>query len=388
MPLQRCTKNGQSGWKWGQQGKCYIGKNSKQKAIAQAIAIGGGKIPIDHMDNAQTRETFKEILTQRRMQLSSRKRKSKLKQNPVWLPPVAIEKKYAKYISSIMRRFTRITVKEIKPLLRDWNNEIKTVLGDVLLENNEDKELFREIIKEKIINLDAYVDELDDINDEWRELQNTIFVEDSNDLKAEIFNIAILVSIFNMKQWQKILKATLGIEYIPIENWENLIIQSFVSENVSLIKGLTDEYIKKINFAITNGFKQGVTSQELAKQLTKINKTFTTYRTNLIARDQINKLNGQLTAKRQTDAGVDWYIWRTARDERVRPNHKVMDGKLCKWSDPTVYSDDGGKTWKSRSSIGGVLLHPGQDIQCRCFSEPYFEDIISKVDKEIERMVA
>lgn len=39
MPVQRCTKNGKSGWKWGQSGKCYTGKNAKSKAKEQGQAI-------------------------------------------------------------------------------------------------------------------------------------------------------------------------------------------------------------------------------------------------------------------------------------------------------------------------------------------------------------
>lgn len=41
MPLKRCTSNGNSGWKWGDAGKCYTGPGAKKKAIRQAIAAGG-----------------------------------------------------------------------------------------------------------------------------------------------------------------------------------------------------------------------------------------------------------------------------------------------------------------------------------------------------------
>jgi soluble P-type ATPase len=41
MPLKKCTKNGISGWKWGDQGSCYTGSGAKKKAIKQGIAIEG-----------------------------------------------------------------------------------------------------------------------------------------------------------------------------------------------------------------------------------------------------------------------------------------------------------------------------------------------------------
>lgn len=43
MPLQRCTKNGQSGWRWGESGTCYIGRNAKAKASKQGRAIEANK---------------------------------------------------------------------------------------------------------------------------------------------------------------------------------------------------------------------------------------------------------------------------------------------------------------------------------------------------------
>lgn len=39
MPVKKCQINGKSGYKWGDEGKCYTGPNAKKKAIAQGIAI-------------------------------------------------------------------------------------------------------------------------------------------------------------------------------------------------------------------------------------------------------------------------------------------------------------------------------------------------------------
>jgi hypothetical protein len=47
MPIHKCTIDGKSGWKYGDTGKCYTGPNAKEKAVSQAIAIGGGEPPIN-----------------------------------------------------------------------------------------------------------------------------------------------------------------------------------------------------------------------------------------------------------------------------------------------------------------------------------------------------
>lgn len=41
MPLKNCSENGKNGWKWGDEGKCYVGKDGKKQAIKQGISIEG-----------------------------------------------------------------------------------------------------------------------------------------------------------------------------------------------------------------------------------------------------------------------------------------------------------------------------------------------------------
>lgn len=39
MPVQRCSKDGKAGWKYGKEGTCYTGPGAKEKAIKQGQAI-------------------------------------------------------------------------------------------------------------------------------------------------------------------------------------------------------------------------------------------------------------------------------------------------------------------------------------------------------------
>lgn len=105
----------------------------------------------------------------------------------------------------------------------------------------------------------------------------------------------------------------------------------------------------------------------------------------LIARDQTSKMTSLLNQTRQQMLGIDKYIWRTSKDQRVvgnpsglyptgndkHGNHYIMEGKYCRWDDSSVFSMDG-KTWRKR--IGKMpKVHPGQDIQCRCYAEPVID---------------
>ena len=61
MPLNTCTINGKDGYKWGDQGKCYTGRNAKKEAIAQGIAIGdyeleATRVSFDYDDTLSTKK--------------------------------------------------------------------------------------------------------------------------------------------------------------------------------------------------------------------------------------------------------------------------------------------------------------------------------------------
>ena len=173
----------------------------------------------------------------------------------------------------------------------------------------------------------------------------------------------------------------MGIPLFQTEPWLDDTIKGFTKENIDLITNLRDSTVKDVDTIINRGVKQGLRKETIRKQILegtdlkpgRFRKTRT--RAQLIARDQIDKLNGQLTKNRQTGVGISRYIWRTLIDEKVRTSHRAMEGMLCRWDDATVYSVDNGKTWLQRSSIGGVEQHPGQDYQCRCYGEADFRTL-------------
>jgi SPP1 gp7 family putative phage head morphogenesis protein len=82
-------------------------------------------------------------------------------------------------------------------------------------------------------------------------------------------------------------------------------------------------------------------------------------RAQLIARDQVLKLNNGVTQARHVAAGVTEYVWRTSRDERVRSRHKELEGTTQAYTEPPVVDRRTGRR-----------AHPGGDYQCRCTAEP------------------
>jgi len=232
--------------------------------------------------------------------------------------------------------------------------------------------LFEMIRNRLLINLPTLTDQnarelatrrFDTADEDLRVILHGISVEFSRNLtQNEVKRIAqrrgIEVSEYNRIQNKKVFKRLLEVDVYQSEPWLTNALESFATENAELITTLSEKHINDVRNIVVNGFRDGVAGEELASIIrNKVNrKTRANYR--LIARDQVSKLNGQLTELRQRDVGVTEYKWRTSRDERVRDTHK-KDGKTFSWDKPPA--DTG---------------HPGADYQCRCYAEPILTGLI------------
>jgi uncharacterized protein with gpF-like domain len=201
-------------------------------------------------------------------------------------------------------------------------------------------------------------------------------------LKSHILTVGRKTALWNDKEWRKVLKGVLSIDTFKTESWLDSRVKSFVNTNTDLITKLSTDTLTEVRRVVESGIRGGKTTRSIKENLIAetglrglenvpwLQKVEN--RAKLIARDQISKFNGELTKQRQESLGLGMYIWHTVEDEAVRESHAVLDGVLCKWDDSTIYSDDLGKTWKSRDSIGAFVGDPGEDYLCRCFAEPYF----------------
>lgn len=178
------------------------------------------------------------------------------------------------------------------------------------------------------------------------------------------------------------IKASIGIDISKVPEFEHMkpFIASAVKQNVSQIVSLRNENLARLETTLRNSVHKGLSIanvQESILQSYNVSKK----KAAGIARNEIKNLQSQLQKKRMQNLGMDLYTWETAGDERVRgrpggkypnakPDHWEMQGLICKFSDPTVYSKDGGKTWKRRLASMPQDA-PGEDINCRCIARPY-----------------
>jgi hypothetical protein len=116
-------------------------------------------------------------------------------------------------------------------------------------------------------------------------------------------NIADSMNDFNGAQWEKAAKAELGVEFPVYEDWWPRTKQAWVEENYRLMEEMGGDYIDRVNRAAEKAVTSGWSPAQLAREIQKTDGSIKAGRANLLARDQIGKLNGLVTQARMEAVG-------------------------------------------------------------------------------------
>jgi SPP1 gp7 family putative phage head morphogenesis protein len=247
--------------------------------------------------------------------------------------------------------------------LRSLQRILERAVRETIFRNLEDLEIQSRIERPDSIHvaLDTGADTIE------RLIENIRFTVgqslDTADLDLLANDVGRTVADANKRETSRILQSAIGIDPIAAEPWMAGQMSAFRKENVSLIKSLIGDQLSDIETILQRGQRRGIQVRVLREQIQKkfdVSKS----KADLLARDQTNKLNGELTQLRQESLGIKEYIWRTSGDDRVRQMHIDLDGTRQKWSDPPVTNPAGDRN------------HPGFDYQCRCYSEPIVEELL------------
>lgn len=286
---------------------------------------------------ARAIETAKEVVFHRRMGRATPRRRI-----PRQIYPKLIELEYAKAMVSLIRT-------EIRPAFEPLLTELPALLGSSLAENQRN-----------------------DVGESKRARELIDLAKHHMGIRLNTDRIEALAKTFadradnhNKEQLGRQVRAALGVD---INNMRAFgikvprIVEGFVQENVALIKSIPDVIATDMDKLVTRSFSSGMPHRELAKQ---IDAKFDVgeSRARLIARDQIGKIQGALNATRQQDLGIKSFTWMSVGDERVRPEHEDLNGKVFSYND---LPDEG---------------LPGEPIQCRCSAEPVFDDILNALEE-------
>lgn len=147
-------------------------------------------------------------------------------------------------------------------------------------------------------------------------------------------------------------------------------ISGIVTQNAQLIKTCPQNMALKLSQLAQKRQFEGLRPESIMEEVMQEAQHLREFEARRIARTESAKASTALVQARAEALNLDFYTWRTARDERVRDSHRAMNGVICRWSDPPNPEAIAGE--KSYGSY-----HPGGIFNCRCIALPVIavEDI-------------
>jgi SPP1 gp7 family putative phage head morphogenesis protein len=163
----------------------------------------------------------------------------------------------------------------------------------------------------------------------------------------------------NSMRGRKIYEALLAESKGPM----GLVLQEQIGRNAGLIKTLPANLANSITEYIAAESMKGRRAEDIAREIQQRFPKNSKARAELIARTESGKTSTAITRARSELMGLDWYVWRTSKDERVRWSHDYLEGVLVKWTDPPsperlIGERDAGH------------YHAGEIYNCRCYPQP------------------
>ena len=142
------------------------------------------------------------------------------------------------------------------------------------------------------------------------------------------------------------------------------VMASLAQEQAALIGSIPREAAEKVAEWTQKGLAEGTRPQAIADRIMSEIGGVTRSRAVLIARTESGRVATTLTQARSLYVGADSYKWTSAGDSDVRPDHRKLDGKIFRWSEPPV---------ADRRS--GMRYHPGCGPNCRCVAVPLIQGL-------------
>lgn len=210
------------------------------------------------------------------------------------------------------------------------------------------------------------------INDDAEQLEKAPEFSFGIEFQLELENFFNEINSFALNAQENFEVKTIGRtigNYVPTKELKEDFVKTFVAN----CESASVEQKKKIAELVYKHRMFPEQGESLVEQINNVNKNFTKKQAKFIARNETENINGALMRERQTQAGFDCYQWMTMMDGAVRDSHLALNGMVCKWSNPNVYSEDGGKTWKKRKA-SMYIGQPCQAYNCRCTALPFDVD--------------
>ncbi len=162
------------------------------------------------------------------------------------------------------------------------------------------------------------------------------------------------------KQFQRTSKQLTG-ESIEIPLRPDLMdeLKDAYTANLNLyIDKWKDEQVLKLRQKVSQNVQAGFRAQRLVEDI-QAQKGVSYNKAKFLARQETSLMVSKYRQIRYEDLGIRKYQWSTSHDERVRPAHKALQGKVFRFDQPPV------------TDLHTMARNnPGEDYNCRCVAIP------------------
>lgn len=134
------------------------------------------------------------------------------------------------------------------------------------------------------------------------------------------------------------------------------------TDNLNLsIKNFLDEEIPRLREIVQKNAFAGYRADTLA-QIIETRFGVTKRKAAFLADQETSLLTSKFREQRYKAIGIRDYVWSTSHDERVREDHRHLDGKRFSFDSPPI-----------TNRTTGARNNPGEDFRCRCVPIPVIE---------------
>ena len=249
---------------------------------------------------------------------------------------------------------------ELRRLVNEYAAEVRSLFDEHLAEIERAADTTRPQRQ------DSYSDLIDRLMRAMEEVAARVFAARTG--RALARRVATRASDWDKRETSRQLLRSIGVDLVSGEPWLQDHLNAFVRDNVALIQSIPVRHAQEVQRIVYDGFRSARRVEDIRAELMQrfdVSKS----RADLIARDQVLKLNSQLDTLRQRAIGVQRQRWATSRDERVRKRHQQVNKRIYPIDDPPP------------AGPKGARVRPGQDFQCRCQALPVLEDLLQDVQE-------
>lgn len=141
------------------------------------------------------------------------------------------------------------------------------------------------------------------------------------------------------------------------------IVRELLAQQVHYITSIPTEAAQRVHELTQELVAGGRRADEIVPLIMNMGNV-TIARANLIARTETARTASALQTARAKHIGATHFVWHTARDWRVRPLHKKLEGRTFAFDDPPIIGENG------QTGLPGTIFN------CRCFATPVLPDIV------------